>query len=412
MAWLYVPGLTASDSDWESPFPDTGLAARWREKPLRPQSWSRVKKTAPSLRFLSGIVLPPSTVDLGVERFRSSMREYPVSPGPSPESSLEPPTRDGSGPTCYGLSERSSRESSFWKRCGVLFKEAWDWSSETLPISGMWDTTIFSAHPRSGHPIKENAASPSAFGGTAWPTPDANTASYSNGQFGMNIREAATAWPSPRSEDSECCGNHPGATDSLTGATKEWAMPDANTASYSNGKFGPNIREQAALWQTPATDSFHSRGGDRKDEMGLDQQARSYPTPSARDWKDGRASEETTESNARPLNEFVLNEMENWPTPRVTTSAMEPSEAQLSRIRSGEESERGAGACKLEISASLFSRPDPPTPQDGADSSPITPGSRRPSARKKLNAYFVEMLMGLPPGWTSMLPLGQIDSER
>ena len=342
MAWLYVPGLTASDSDWESPFPDTGLAARWREKPLRPQSWSRVKKTAPSLRFLSGIVLPPSTVDLGVERFRSSMREYPVSPGPSPESSLEPPTRDGSGPTCYGLSERSSRESSFWKRCGVLFKEAWDWSSETLPISGMWDTTIFSAHPRSGHPIKENAASPSAFGGTAWPTPDANTASYSNGQFGMNIRESAAAWPSPRSEDSECCGNHPGATDSLTGATREWRTPK----SRDHHAQGPrpdatqrqtDLADQAqSLWQTPATDSFRSRGGDRKDEMGLDQEARAFPC----------------------------------------------------------------------------SRPDYPTPKDGEDSSPITPGSRRPSARKKLNAYFVEMLMGLPPGWTSMLPLGQIDSER
>jgi hypothetical protein len=34
------------------------------------------------------------------------------------------------------------------------------------------------------------------------------------------------------------------------------------------------------LWQTPATDSFRSRGGERKDEQGLDQQARGFwPTP-------------------------------------------------------------------------------------------------------------------------------------
>lgn len=53
-----------------------------------------------------------------------------------------------------------------------------------------------------------------------WPTPDANEASYSNGKFGMNLREASSTWPTPRSEDSESCGNHSGATDSLTGATR------------------------------------------------------------------------------------------------------------------------------------------------------------------------------------------------
>lgn len=40
------------------------------------------------------------------------------------------------------------------------------------------------------------------------------------------------------------------------------------------------------MWQTPAADSFRSRGGDRKDEMGLDQQARlTWPTPASRDHK-------------------------------------------------------------------------------------------------------------------------------
>ena len=46
-----------------------------------------------------------------------------------------------------------------------------------------------------------------------------------------------------------------------------------------------------------------------------------------------------------------------WPTPRVTTSGMTASEAQLERIRSGLETERGKGACKLEISAALWPTP-------------------------------------------------------
>ena len=40
-----------------------------------------------------------------------------------------------------------------------------------------------------------------------------------------------------------------------------------------------NLHEDATYWQTPATDSFRSRGGDRVNEMGLDQQSRFWPTP-------------------------------------------------------------------------------------------------------------------------------------
>jgi hypothetical protein len=39
-----------------------------------------------------------------------------------------------------------------------------------------------------------------------------------------------------------------------------------------------DLNEQAAWWQTPAVDSFRSRSGNRKEEMGLDQQARFWPT--------------------------------------------------------------------------------------------------------------------------------------
>lgn len=39
----------------------------------------------------------------------------------------------------------------------------------------------------------------------------------------------------------------------------------------------PSLQVQLAHWPTPQVDSFRSRGGDRKDEMGLDQMARSIP---------------------------------------------------------------------------------------------------------------------------------------
>jgi hypothetical protein len=34
----------------------------------------------------------------------------------------------------------------------------------------------------------------------------------------------------------------------LESQTKYWATPDCNTSTYSNGKMGPNIREQATSW--------------------------------------------------------------------------------------------------------------------------------------------------------------------
>jgi len=117
--------------------------------------------------------------------------------------------------------------------------------------------------------------------------------------------------------------------DSLTGAAKTWRMPDASGLGGRKGSTGKGhqitIAEQAELWQTPATDSFRSRGGDRKDEQGLDQQARmfatpeSWPTPNVSDAKTaGGCTEEFRQrrigkmgEKSIKLSESVLN---NFPT--------------------------------------------------------------------------------------------------
>jgi hypothetical protein len=106
-------------------------------------------------------------------------------------------------------------------------------------------------------------------------------------------------WPSTRAEDGESCGNHPnGANDSLTGVTRNWATPDSNTASYSNGHNGfQNLREQSTLWQTVRTPQGGNgrRSGDRSDEMLLEEQARMFwPTPNT---PSGGPNTESTESH-------------------------------------------------------------------------------------------------------------------
>src|ERR1700676_3294662 len=81
-------------------------------------------------------------------------------------------------------------------------------------------------------------------------------------------------WPSTRAEDGESCGNHPnGASDSLTGVTRNWATPTASLMNdgedpeswmarteklkalgiNGNGA-GTPLTQQSQMWQTPASD--------------------------------------------------------------------------------------------------------------------------------------------------------------
>ena len=65
-----------------------------------------------------------------------------------------------------------------------------------------------------------------------WATPRAEERMQTNSQDDyVALSKQTSLWPSPRSEDSESCGNHPDATDSLTGATKLWTTPQAHDAT-------------------------------------------------------------------------------------------------------------------------------------------------------------------------------------
>mgnify|MGYP004447620253 FL=1 len=55
-----------------------------------------------------------------------------------------------------------------------------------------------------------------------WPTPDANTSTYSNGKRGMNLRETVQHGPTPRAQD----GPHGPARESL-GDVVRWATPNS-----------------------------------------------------------------------------------------------------------------------------------------------------------------------------------------
>ena len=117
---------------------------------------------------------------------------------------------------------------------------------------------------------------------------------------------------------------------------------------------------QADQWQTPASDSFRSRGGDRKDEMGLDQQARTWPGPMAHEARLGYQQ--------RPEH-LVGSQQSLW------TIAVDWSDDHCPPPSS----------------------PAPPI-AGGSTSSTDSPNSNQPSVKRKLNPIFVEALMRWPTG--------------
>ncbi len=257
-----------------------------------------------------------------------------------------------------------------------------------------------------------------------WATPNVpnggRSSSDSNYKDGkkrqIDLGAQTSTWATPRAEDAECCGNHPGASDSLTGQTRHWKTPHgfANTDQYGRtGGGGGEFHKQAMAWQTPGTDSFRSRSGDRKDEPGLDQQARVWPTPAVEDSK--MASPET----------YMANRLKHLPGRTTITSLTVMAEhdaAQSTRsFRPDPETPRPGDEFSL---TTQDLRPPSPSPQqwrspntrDHHAKGPRLGAQRqtelvdqiqpkeKPSAKAKLNPEFVGWLMGYPPAWISYGP--------
>ena len=144
-------------------------------------------------------------------------------------------------------------------------------------------------------------------------------------------------------------------------------------------------------------------------------EAATWPTPAARDWKSGAASEETLNRNARPLSEAVTT----WPTPTTSMATLQDLEqarfagddprrpayanawptptADLGTgYMSGSKSDTWrpslAGAA-AGLRPSRSGRPALATPTAGGFGSSSTPA---------LNPRFVATLMGLPDSWLNV----------
>ncbi len=214
-----------------------------------------------------------------------------------------------------------------------------------------------------------------------WPTPDVPTGgsrvhrrevfetkgSVPEGKRQVSLEDAARYWPTPRAEDTEMAGNHPGKIDSLTGATKLWKTPTALslTPGADYNPPGQNaLGEQARLWATPTLMDSEQAGG-----MGA-----------------------TNRTRGESL-DYQATRGQQWATP----NARDHKGTDLASRRGGASLSHQAQTGELSHSGRLAQT----TWMPGDGSSSDGPSSPPPSTSKaRLNPLFVEWLMGFDIGWT------------
>jgi len=383
MCWVYVPGLEVSNLASSSPCPERAASLTWRGKPLPPRTLLREWKAARFIRRLSGLILPLSTLDNGVASWIASLAETRASPTASPEKAKAQTTNAFSSTRLFassrsaGLIVCSERTSQ-----GMLTGSSPLWSRHWKG----WATALrqeYSARPKWGRVI-------GAIDCSLWRSP-------ATAEAGVTAHDLVTATGEP------------------------WT-PGQRAYDPDTGRMAQTgLTQQAQIWQTPATDSFRSRGGDRKDEMGPDQQARTWPTPMA----GTPAQNGNSAAGNLDFSRQVMATVEKWATPQARDHFPPHSQERITAMKAeghgmrnlndeaaawptpaardhkGANSEdhvttNGTGRMHMDQLPNFVEHTFPSSPQGQT-----TPAGKPSSdLRRSLNPRFVEWLMGWPIGWT------------
>ncbi len=273
-----------------------------------PRSWQRAWKMKPWLARLSGATCEPSTAARGVELWIASLADTRANRSASPASVVERTIL-----ATFGRKSLESLRRSNPASCSSRTSEDTYRSGSTMfPVTFTdWATALRRdclQRRKSARRTSGNGCSSSA-----WHTPKVarGAYSYANGDHNkpvLNLAGQSVMWSSPRTSDTNGAGQHGAGGVDLRTQVDAWPTPGATEREDS-------LPDQAAHWQTPATDSFRSRGGDRKDEMGLDQQARVFPS-SPPDQEHAPSGSESCESGPtlRPrLNPAFVEWLMGWP---------------------------------------------------------------------------------------------------
>lgn len=214
------------------------------------------------------------------------------------------------------------RDSCSWKTSQGTFLSDLETFSETWPDSGTMRNGRVYALRISERPTSVSGCSSS----DTWPTPDTGESISGHGargggtpnghQSGVDLKSVSRNWLTPHGMHGTDHAGKTGRGGEFAKQATNWGTPNSHERTHTARRVdsGVQLANQAELWQTPATDSFRSRGGDRKDEMGLDQQARFFPpSPLAPPIPVGQTSSESTLGSRRRLNPVFVEILMGFP---------------------------------------------------------------------------------------------------
>ena len=327
MAWIYLPELEESvlrsnrGCGRSATSKSTGTARPSSNQDSKPETWNPPR---------SGTILPPSTPDHGLGRWISSRAGSRDRARTSARRARERDWRASAAAffsrSC-GSQAWFDRSSSTWKTYQLsIFGEAEKWL-EPLPRYGlMLDGVIYQ--------LSMWERRTSGKDGGVWLTPRATDIGKGEGNETFIKRMG--------DRTDKCAQSLP--------------------AQVNNPKTWPTPRGTDGTHGGLVTPRKSKEGGNLIEAVSMNL----WPTPAARDWRSGKASQETMERNARPLNEAVM-----WPTPRSNQA----------------------------MAATITEKADP----DRYPNLETVLKKRDPSVvGGSLNPTWVEWLMGYPSGWINL----------
>jgi hypothetical protein len=196
-----------------------------------------------------------------------------------------------------------------------------------------------------------------------WPTPTANRSTWqeSNGREYPTLPGLTERWPTPRAADGKVSGHPSGlkhrqefGDTMLSDAAELWKTPD----TPGGGRTLP-----------PGTSPTGMTPDGKKAQVGLNNQAETWPTPKAT-----QAGSLTRSGSGGPPQDLAVTARE-WPTPKAEEHMDENIRGNLTLT--GAAKAMGLDAFRSPEPGSPIGRPDPPSGNDGPRSSQSGPISRR-----------------------------------
>lgn len=338
----------------------------------RPCSWPGWKKRAWSQRLFGAVNWNTSRANCLLEKWLQELPGSLALPFRAQENNLGRRMSDGYCPPYSSVFAKQDANGCFLKTSEGCFLQMMGMPSEKF--SGSW--------PSSGSML--------------------NGRCFQVERWGPAWKElASSSWPTARAEDAESCGNHPGASDSLTGVAKNWPTPRCNTGPDSSERHA-SLCGISRTWPTPKAGDDGTTGTQSKmnPKAGrqLREEARNWPTPASRDYKGDYSDEAMIRKDGKTRDDLLPNVASRWTTPTAHDVA-ERGSGQKPCAKAGnaclpQGCENMGNQEQLEFSRPVLH------PSNGNQYSKT---SR--TLRRRLNPVFVSWLMGWPIWWTHPEPI-------